>query len=187
MKNRFLIILITICLTFHLAKTQTITELGPDNYRSIQIDWPGYQDYTKSLILIHEIYDGTLLNPNFCIGTITAKRGAIGGYNRQSSITINSSSAYNMTFASCQSITSDNVWTFKTCTYNGKKYLAVDLPYAVACFNQGYYFTGYFTSTGDGMKAIPYETNGQPVNQSILSDIMDYNGASLNQKIMRMD
>jgi hypothetical protein len=58
--------------------------------------------------------------------------------------------------------------------YNGKKYLAVDVPYSAAYHDRGFVFAGWTTSTGDNMKSIAYEVNGQPVNTTVLSNIQNY-------------
>jgi hypothetical protein len=183
MKLKLSFLLLVISLVNFKTNAQIITELGPDNYRSIQVDWPGYQDYTKNIILLHEIYNGTLISPNFVIGTLTAKRGETGAGNRLSTINLNTSSAYNATYASFQASSSESKWILKTCIFDNKKYLAVEIPYSDACFSQGFYFTGYAKSSGALMKAIPYQVNGQPVNQNILTDILDYNGLLLKQSI----
>lgn len=182
MKNT-LIFLFAFIFIVKNSNAQNITELGPDNYRSIQVEWDGYSDYTKEIILLHEIYNGSLISSNYTIGTLTAKRGETTAGNRFSSVKINSTSAYSNTFANFQSTTSGSHWNLKTCTYNGKRYLAVEVPYSPACFNQGYFFTGYAKSTGLLLKCVSYEIHGQPVNQNILSNIQDYNEYGLNEKI----
>lgn len=58
--------------------------------------------------------------------------------------------------------------------YNGNKYLAVDIPYSPAYHNWGYQFSGWTTSTGESMKCVPYLVNGQPVNQTLISNIQDF-------------
>src|SRR4051794_18646236 len=55
--------------------------------------------YTKSLIILHEIYDNTLLSDNYLIGTIAARRGGATAMNRLNVANINSSSSYNATYA----------------------------------------------------------------------------------------
>lgn len=55
--------------------------------------------YTKSLILLHEIYDNTLLSDNYLIGTVVARRGGTGAYNRLNVANKNTSSSYNSTYA----------------------------------------------------------------------------------------
>jgi hypothetical protein len=65
-------------------------------------------------------------------------------------------------------------WVLKTCTYDGRKYLAVDVPYSAAYHNWGFKFSGWTLSTAENMKSVAYEVNGQPVNTNILSNIQDY-------------
>lgn len=151
-----------------------VTPIAGD-YKIIDIGFNGHGDYTKNLILIHEIYDGTLLGMNNAVGTITAFRGAEAAFNRINVLEIKSSSAYNGISAMIRSL-DDNIgkWVLKTCTYNGRKYLAVDVPYSAAYHNWGFKFSGWTLSTAENMKSVAYEVNGQALNTAILSNIQDY-------------
>ena len=145
------------------------------DYKVIDIGTNGVGDYTRNLILLHEIYNGSTIDMNNAVGTITAFRGNTGAFNRINVVEINSSSAYNGITASINSIDDFiNNWALKTCIYNGKKYLALDVPYTDAFHNWGFKFAGWTRSTGENMKSIAYQTNGQPVNTTILSNIQDY-------------
>ncbi|KRD05414.1 hypothetical protein ASE21_20875 [Flavobacterium sp. Root901] len=148
------------------------TPLAGD-YKIIDIGSSG-GDYTRNLILLHEIYNGTLINMNNAVGTITAFRGASGAGNRINIIEINSSSAYNSTSALMKSFDNNSNWALKTCIYSGKKYLAVDVPYSNAYHNWGFKFTGWTKSTGENMKSVTYQINGAAVNTDVLSDIQDF-------------
>ncbi|WP_276090973.1 hypothetical protein [Pedobacter sp. JY14-1] len=153
-----------------------VTTLAPGQYKSIVV--PFYSanlDYTRVLILLHESYGTTLLSANYAIGTITALRGSAGAYNRVNIAEVNTASAYNINSGSVSSVyNSGPHWKLKTCTFNGKKYLALEVPYADAYHDQGYKFTGWTTSTAENMLAVPYQINGNPLNQSVLSNIQDF-------------
>ena len=165
--------LILLYIPLSLSAQVATTPLAGD-YKIIDIGGNGGGDYTRNLILLHEMYNGTLINMNKAIGTITALRGAVGGYNRINIVEINSSSAYNSTAATIRSIDGSSSWTLKTCIYNGKKYLAVDVPYSDAYHNWGFKFSGWTNSTGENMKSIAYMINGASVNTDVLSDIQDF-------------
>ncbi len=155
------------------AQGQALT--GPNGYRVVDLGDNGQGDYTQSLILLHEVYNGTLLPFNNAVGTIAAYRGAAGAYNRISVAYINTTSAYNGISGSIQSLYNDAPWRLKTCIYNGKKYLAVDVPYLPAYDNIGYEFAGWTNSSAESLKCVNYTVNNQPVNQDKLSNIQDFN------------
>ena len=159
---------------FPLFINAQVTTIAAD-YKIIDIGDNGTGDYTRNLILLHEMYNGSLININNAVGTLTAFRGDSGAGNRINIVEINSSSAYSGTCATIRSFDGDADWKLKTCLYNGKKYLAIDVPYSPAFHNNGYKFVGWTTSTGENMKSINYEVSGQLVNTTILSNIQDYN------------
>src|SRR6266542_1698100 len=148
------------------------TNIAP-NYKVIDIGLNGYGDYTKTLILLHEIYNGTLIDKNYAIGTITAIREAPGAFDRTDIAQVNPSSAYSGTSGSLISQSNFGIkWTLKTAMYNGKKYIALDVPYHPAYHNLGYKFAGWSSSTVENMKCVSYEVNGQPI--AGLSTIQDF-------------
>jgi hypothetical protein len=149
--------------------------IGPKGYKVVDIGNNAQGDYTQSLILLHEIYNGTLLPFNNAVGTITANRGSAGSFNRTNIAYINTSSAYNGTYGTMQSTSNDAPWKLKTCIFNGKKYLALDVPYSPSYHDWGFQFAGWNNSTGESLKCVNYVINGQPVNQNVLSDIQDFN------------
>ncbi|MFC7526937.1 hypothetical protein ACFQRK_23475 [Parapedobacter sp. GCM10030251] len=161
------------------GKSQTVTSLAPGDYKSIVINTTGNADFTKGLILLHEIYDGIDLPNNYAIGTITALRGHTGAVNRIEVGEIRSSSAYRQIFAHLVSVDGSVSWQLRTCTYDGKKYLAVEVPYAHPYHNHGFKFVGWTVSTGENMKYVAFEQNGTPVNTTILTGIAPYQ-ANLN-------
>ncbi|SHM97065.1 tail fiber protein [Flavobacterium chilense] len=150
-----------------------ITQVAGD-YKVIDIGDNGVGDFTRNLILLHEMYNGTLIGMNNAVGTVTAFRGTVSSLNRTNILEINSSSAYDGTSASIRTIDNNGNWALKTCIYNGKKYLAVDVPYGHSYHDRGYKFSGWTKSTAENMKSVAYEINGLPVNSNILSNIQDY-------------
>lgn len=131
--------------------------------------------YTKSLILLHEIYDNTLLSDNYLIGIVEARRGGTNALNRLNVANVNTSSSYNTTYANL--VSNDEgaySWKLKTCRYNGKKYLALDVPYSGAQHANGFQFVGWVKSSGVSLEFIPYDKNGVPQNTDILTEIADY-------------
>jgi hypothetical protein len=163
---------IVLALSFLKGNAQVTVVAG--DYKIINIGTNGYGDYTHALILLHQIFNGTLINHNYAVGTITAMRGNSVAFNRTNVVNVNTSSAYFSTSGTLHSYDDNASWALKTCTYNGNRYLAVDIPYADAYHDEGYYFSGWTFSTGETMKCVPYLVNGAPVNQSILSNIQDF-------------
>ncbi|WP_257667191.1 hypothetical protein [Parapedobacter tibetensis] len=162
-------------LLLYLQGVAQVTDLESGDYKSVIVNSSGNGDYTRGLILLHEIYNGTNLPNNYAIGTLTARRGSTGALNRINVAQINSSSAYQNVFA--QLASSDHAvayWQLRTCLYNGKKYLALEVPYSNANHSSGFKFAGWTVSSGESMRFIAYEQNGAPVNTSILTDIQPY-------------
>lgn len=170
---RKLYLLLITLLFLSNAKGQNLT--GPNGYKVVDLGNNGQGDYTHSLILLHEVYNGTLLPFNNAVGTITAYRGTTASYNRVSVANINTTSAYNGISGSIQSSFNDAPWRLKTCTYNGKKYIAVDVPYSDAYHDWGFRFEGWNNSSGESLKCVNYLVSNQPMNQDKLSDIQDFN------------
>ncbi|SEK53251.1 hypothetical protein SAMN05421740_1025 [Parapedobacter koreensis] len=149
------------------------------NYKAVTIAMDRNVAYAKTLILLHEMYNGSLLSTNYAVGSIMAIRGSTSTYQRLNVADIRSSSAYNTTSASLSSFDGDAygstaVWALKTCMYNGKKYLALHVPYLAGQHMLGYHFVGWIKSTGETLKTVTYEVEGVPQNQDVLTDIADY-------------
>ncbi|MGK6353470.1 hypothetical protein [Parapedobacter sp. DT-150] len=171
-------ITVSVLLAAALITAQAQTTIH-GSYKAVTIALDQNVAYSKTLILLHEIYDGTLLPNNYAVGTIMALRGSTGSYQRINVADIRSSSAYNGTAATLESFDSNaygsnQVWALKTCMYNGKKYLAVDVPYLAGQHSQGYHFVGWVNSSGEALKAVTYEVDGVPQNQTVLTDIASY-------------
>lgn len=170
--KRFLLVSI-ILLWITGVYSQTVT--GPSGYQVVNLGTNGQGDYSHSVILLHEIYNGTFLSFNNAVGTITAFRGNAGAYMRISAAYVNTASAYNGISGDVQSLSNDVPWKLKTCIYNGKKYIALDVPYQDAFQNVGFNFSGWTTSTGENLKIVNYMINGVAVNQTLISNILDFN------------
>jgi len=154
-------------------KAQVVTVSGDYVHKVINSNTNA--TYTKSLIILHEIYDNALLSDNYLIGTIAARRGGAGAANRLNVANINSSSSYNTTFSNL--VSNDEgaySWRLKTCRYNGKKYVALDVPYAGAQHANGFQFIGWVKSSGVSLEFVPYDKNGVPQNTDNLTEIADY-------------
>lgn len=166
---------LTIILTFFwISLNAQVTTISGD-YVHKTINSAENTDYTKSLILLHEIYDGVVLPDNYLIGTIAARRGSTSAGNRLNVANINSSSSYTSTYANLVSNDeADYVWKLKTCRYNGKKYLALEVPYLAAYHQNGFQFVGWAKSSGLSLELVVYEKNGVAQNTSILKEIIDF-------------
>ncbi|WP_316810310.1 hypothetical protein [Pedobacter heparinus] len=168
-------LILFICLAFFKLNAQ-VTSIAPGDYKNVII--PNYStnsDYTNCLILLHEASDGTLINANYAVGTLFAYRGSTASWNRVNIAEINSSSAYNSVSANVTSIFNNaGEWKLKTCVFNGKNYLALDVPYNASHHDYGYRFTGWTVSTGENMLTVPYKISGALVNQDVLSNIQDF-------------
>ncbi|MDB5012391.1 MAG: cell wall anchor protein [Daejeonella sp.] len=110
-----------------LTNTGNVSSLG-GQYQVIDIGDNGIGDYARSLILLHEMYNTTLLSMNYAVGTVTAMRGHSGAGNRLNVVTINTSSAYNGTFGSLQSFDADAAWKLKTCIYEWQEVSCIRYP-----------------------------------------------------------
>ncbi|WP_053003709.1 hypothetical protein [Sphingobacterium sp. Ag1] len=173
LKFRFFIPTIVFTLFWSVLNAQVTTLYG--DYIHKVINSTENADYTKSLILLNEIYDGTLLSDNYLIGTIAARRGSTSAGNRLNVANINSSSAYSSTYANLISNDeADYLWKLKTCRYNGKKYLALEVPYLAAYHQNGFQFVGWAKSSGLSLEFVAYEKNGIAQNTSILKEITDF-------------
>lgn len=86
---------------FLAAKAQVTAVAG--DYKVINMGDNGHGDYTRSLILLHQVYNGTPIEHNYAIGTITAMRGSAGAGNRINVVNVNTSSAYNVISATINS------------------------------------------------------------------------------------
>ncbi|MFC3197312.1 hypothetical protein ACFOET_06785 [Parapedobacter deserti] len=170
------------------SQAQTQTDIH-GSYKAITIPLDQNIGYSRTLILLHEIYNGTDLSNNYVVGTIMAQRGAANSYQRLNTVNIYSGSAYRSYEASVHSHNQGKItfvdgfmqntgWVLKTCMYDGKRYMALDVPYLAGPHSQGYHFVGWVNSSGVSLKTVTYQVDGVAQNQHILSDIEDYTSTS---------
>lgn len=169
---------ISLLFLFFNMKAQTTTIAG--EYKIVDIGTNGFGDFTRSLILLHEVFNGNVIEHNYAIGTITAMRGSTTSAGRINVVNVNTLSAYTNVVGTINAYDDDfylnnTVWKLKTCIYAGKKYLAVEVPYGDSYHDWGFKFSGATKSTGENMKCVSYSVNGQPVNQNLISNIQDFN------------
>lgn len=179
---RYFILLPVLLLFSALGNAQTVpgtTVLAPGDYKHVNINSSDNADFTKGVILLHEVYDNADIHNNYAIGTLTARRGSAGTVNRINVAQINSSSAYRTLSADLRTSDDHSGWRLVTCRYAGKKYLALEVPYSAPHHNHGFKFSGWTVSTAENMKYVPYERNGQAINTGLLTDRQNYN-ANLN-------
>lgn len=178
----FFWMIISIC----WAQTQTDIH---GTYKAITIPLDQNIAYSRALILLHEIYNGTDLSNNYVVGTIMAQRGNANSFQRLNTANIYSGSAYRSYEASVHSHNQGKItfvdgfmqntgWVLKTCIYDGKRYMALDVPYLAGQHSQGYHFVGWANSSGVSLKTVTYQVDGVAQNQHILSDIEDYTSTS---------
>lgn len=172
--NMWKSILSIICSIFFIQFVSAQSVTGPEGYKVVSLGSNNSGDHTRSLILLHEICRGQPLAFNNAVGTITAFRGSEYALNRASIVQVNTSSAYYEVYGAIQSLSSDEVWKLKTCIYNGKKYIAVEVPYSGAYHDHGFQFAGWANSSGESLKCVNYMVNDQLVNQNLISDIQDF-------------
>jgi hypothetical protein len=170
--KKHLLAMLPLLIIANFVMAQTIT--GPAGYTVVDLGSNGQGDYTQSLILLHEAYNGGLLPSNNAVGTLTAFRGDQYSFNRINVAHVNTSAAYTNTYGVVESISSDVTWKLKTCIYNGTKYLAIDVPYSAAYQNYGFQFSGWVKSSALSLKLVNYMVNGQPVNQNLISNVQDF-------------
>lgn len=169
-----LFILTLVFTSFWLSLNAQVVPISGDYVHKV-INSTENTDYTKSLILLHEIFDVAMLPDNYLIGTIAARRGSTSAGNRLNVANINSSSSYNATYANLISNDeADYLWKLKTCRYNGKKYLALEVPYLAAYHQNGFQFVGWVKSSGVSLEFVTYEKNGVAQNASVLKEISDF-------------
>jgi hypothetical protein len=173
MKKAFIILLNFVVLLLGMTRLHGQTVSGPSGYKVKDLGiGPG--DYTRSLVLLHEIYNGTLLGFNNTVGTITAFRGNEVAGSRMDVAQVNTTSAYNRIFGGVQSVSMEQPWKLKTCVFQGKKYLALEPAYSDAHYNWSFQFAGWANSTGESLLCVNYMFRGQPINQDLISNIEDF-------------
>jgi hypothetical protein len=122
-------------------------------------------DYEQHVILLHPIYNGTLINYNKAAGTIYATRGGSSMGLINDSYDFDTASAYNSTVGTANS--KYGYGRLYTCLYNGVKYMALIPDYRTSAVE--YNFDGYIKSTGEKLKVVNYRmsNSGTVLNSEI--------------------
>jgi hypothetical protein len=131
-------------------------------------------DYEQHVILLHPIYNNTLIEYNKCSGTLYATRGATYAGRISDTYEIDTSTAYNSFTGTLKS----NVALGKlyTCLYGGIKYMAIIPEYRTSAVQ--YHFDGYISSNsgGETLKLITYRISntGVIINSEINNSLTAY-------------
>jgi hypothetical protein len=126
---------------------------------STNIDLGSHNDYENSVILLHEIYNGTIIDRNFVNGEVLAHRGSTGAILAIGVFKVNTSTGYNSTWVNMNSIASSSGATqLWTCVYGGKKYICLRFTEVQA---RGFSFSGTYRngSGGEILKLIKYRNS----------------------------
>ena len=135
-------------------------------------------DYEQHVILLHPIYNGTLINYNKCSGTIYATRGGTGMGLINDTYNIDTASAYNTYNGSINSTI--GYGRLYTCDYNGVKYMALLPDYRTSAVE--YDFDGYVKSTGEELKVVVYRmsNSGAIINSEVYNSLTLYGSGVTN-------
>jgi hypothetical protein len=128
------------------------------NHASARIGNSG--DFIRVVILLHPVYNGTLIGYNECDGVFTKRRGSATAGMSRGSYKVQTKTAYNL---NTYSITSSNGGngSLYTCTYGGIKYVALIPDFT----NSGceYSFDGYSRANSNPLLVVPYLNNNTSV------------------------
>ena len=146
-----------------------------DNYKNYYVNRtiPGGSDDNTSVnyLLLHQAYNGTVLQDHYVNGKIVAERGGTGSWNRKWTVEVNTSSAYmaGTWRADRGSIISYNESArLVTLQYAGQKYLAAEIAKESSLLN--FSFTGYVRNetlllvTASQVSNVQNFTGQDPVN-----------------------
>lgn len=122
-------------------------------------------DYEQHVILLHPIYNGTLIDYNKCSGTIYASRGGTNMGLINDTYDIDTASAYSSYNGTVNSTI--GYGRLYTCDYNGVKYVALLPDYRTSAVQ--YDFDGYIRSTGEELKVVVYRlsNSGTIINSEV--------------------
>lgn len=126
-------------------------------------------DYNQHVILLHRIYDGTLIDFQYVAGKIYATRGAAFAGLINDEYEINSASAYSSDTYNLQS--KNGIGQLYVCYYGGVKYLALIPKYRVSAV--GYMFDGYYVSDSNPLTLVNYRNSntGEILNSEIYNSL----------------
>jgi hypothetical protein len=122
-------------------------------------------DYEQHVILLHPIYNGSLIDYNKCSGTIFASRGGTSSGLINDTYYLDTASAYNSYNGTINSVIGNG--KLYTCDYNGVKYMALLPDYRTSAVE--YDFDGYIKSTGEELKLVVYRlsNSGTIINSEV--------------------
>jgi len=129
-----LIILLSVVLEQHV-QAQNIRPY----YTNRIIGGPSEDSQGTNYILLHKVYNGTMLNDSYVQGEITASRGSAGAWNRKWTVKLNTGTAYNTNRGNIFSF--NEYASLVTLTYNSEPYLAVQILSNSSLSN--FLFTGW--------------------------------------------
>lgn len=126
-------------------------------------------DYEQHVILLHPIYNGSLIDYNKCSGTIYASRGGTSSGLINDTYYLDTASAYNSYNGTINSVIGNG--KLYTCDYNGVKYVALLPDYRTSAVQ--YDFDGYVKSTGEELKLVVYRlsNSGTVTNSEVYNSL----------------
>jgi hypothetical protein len=131
-------------------------------------------DYEQHVILLHPIYNGSLIEFNKCTGTIHATRGWTYAGRINDTYEVDTSTGYDSYSGMLRS--NSGLGKLYTCLYGGIKYLALIPQYRTSAVV--YHFDGYISSNsgGETLKLITYRNSntGTVVNSEIYNSLTAY-------------
>ena len=122
-----------------------------NNYTSKQIG--SAADYNQFVILLHPVYNGTLITYYECDGKFIKRRGSTSSGLSLGSYEVQTKTAYNTNAYSLISSIGGNGDLY-TCTYGGVKYVCLVPDYTVSGCDIG--FDGYIKGDGNALLIVPY-------------------------------
>jgi hypothetical protein len=123
-------------------------------------------------LLLHQMYDGTIIQDHYVMGKIAAERGSIGAWNRKWTIEVNTASAYATNRGSMISYNESS--RLVTLQYAGKKYIAAEI--AKNSKLMYFSFTGYARNEMLMLVTASNVSNVQSFNEK---DPININGGDL--------
>lgn len=131
-------------------------------------------DYEQHVILLHPIYNGTLIEFNKCTGTIFATRGWTYAGRINDTYQVDTSAGYSSFSGALQS--NIGLGQLYTCLYNGVKYMALIPQYRTSAVV--YHFDGYIANNSGGstLQLVTYRNSntGTIVNSEIYNSLTPY-------------
>lgn len=114
-----------------IGTTQPSARLTVKGYKRYLINQPiiastqaPFGEVSAFFILLHRAYEDTKLNDHYVFGTISARRGDGGAFNRKVIVEVDSASAYNTNRGFVRSRFED--WKLHLVRYEGQRYMALE-------------------------------------------------------------